>query len=162
MADSLPNRRSIRLPGFDYSSQGMYFVTIVAADRACVFGEIVGDTCSATPLGRIVEEEWLATAVVRPGVTLEAFVLMPNHVHAIVGLPPRAESTPGSLATLVRGFKAAVTRRHRLETAVPDAIVWQRNYYEHIIRDAEDWTAIHAYIADNPRRWAEDTENPGP
>ncbi len=143
----------------------MYFVTIVAANRQCVFGDIVGDVLQANQLGQIIEEEWLGTAVVRPGVTLEAFVLMPNHVHGIVGLPATSSKIKNelharSLASLVRGFKAAVTRRHRLAIANPDAIVWQRNYYEHIIRDENDWTATHAYIADNPRRWAEDDENP--
>ena len=163
MADkrSLPNRQTIRLPHFDYASQGAYFVTIVAANRQCVFGEVIGGQLQATTLGRIVQEEWLATAAVRPGVKLEAFVLMQNHVHGIIGLPAsKITDASGSLATVVRGFKAAVTKRHRLNVSDPDATVWQRNYYEHIIRDEKDWNAIHAYIAGNPCRWAEDSENP--
>ena len=161
MADNAyANRRSIRLPGFDYSSQGAYFVTIVANNRRCAFGEIVGEHLKTTKLGRMVEEEWLVTAQVRPGVELEAFVLMPNHMHGILCLPsPRSTDGSGSLATTVRGFKAAVTRRYRREASEPDAVVWQRNYYD-IIRDDDDWNAIHAYIEDNPRHWAQDSENP--
>ncbi|MBI2297941.1 MAG: transposase [Armatimonadetes bacterium] len=90
----LPARRSIRLPEYDYAGQGGYFVTIVTAGRACWFGQIDETGVALSALGRIAEEEWRRTAEMRPGVDLDAFVVMPNHLHAILIIddgPPEAE-----------------------------------------------------------------------
>ena len=162
------HRRSIRLPGFDYASAGAYFVTLVAASRKCRFGRIDGEEMELSDLGRVVEQEWLTTPRMRSGVALGSFVIMSNHLHAIVWLPPAASErsdqssnlTRGSLGALVGGYKAVVTKRHRLALDDPGAIVWQRSFYEHVVRDETDLHAIEAYIEDNPRRWAEDGENP--
>jgi putative transposase len=164
----MPRRRSVRLPDFDYASAGAYFVTLVAASRRCLFSKIEGDEVRLGDFGRIAQEEWLATPAIRNGVALGAFVLMPNHLHAIVWLAPAnalvtrqaANLTRGSLGALVGGYKAIVTKRHRIAVADPTAVVWQRSFYEHIIRDEKDLAAIETYIEDNPRRWAEDAENP--
>jgi REP element-mobilizing transposase RayT len=78
------HRRSIRLPGFDYSQVGSYFITICAHERRCIFGEIVEDEMRLNEMGEIVKEEWEKTAKLRDGVELGAFVVMPNHFHAIV------------------------------------------------------------------------------
>ena len=151
----LPKRRSIRLPGFDYASQGAYFITIVTKDRRCAFGTIVDDALQATALGVIATEEWAANGspVAAP------FVLMPNHLHAIVVLSAGVNMRLGAI---IGRFKLGVLRRARTAGVAPtDGALWQRNYYEHVIRDERDWNAIEAYIDDNPRRWMEDAENPG-
>ncbi len=124
--------------------------------------------------GGMVREEWLKSAEIRDEMQSGEYVIMPNHVHAIVLLrgrrgtarraPPNGRTfgkpVPGCLATIVRAFKSAVTKRineFRNTAGVP---VWQRNYYEHIIRDQADYLRIAEYVADNPRRWAEDPLNP--
>ncbi len=172
------HRRSIRLKGYDYAQAGAYFVTIVTAGRQCLFGEITGAEMRLSPFGEIVSKEWRRTPEIRHGVELGAFVVMPNHFHAIlvfssdapcgasdVGatrrspLRPRGPS-PRSLGALMAGFKSSVTKQINILRATPNVAVWQRNYYEHIIRNEKDWDRIHRYIESNPANWAEDDENP--
>jgi REP element-mobilizing transposase RayT len=173
-------RKAIRLKGYDYSQAGGYFVTIVARGRECLFGEIVGREMRLNPLGEIVNEEWLRSTEIRREIALDAFVVMPNHIHGIVFihdnpvgatgrsplLPPYDTShyphgpAPKSLGAFVAGFKSSVTKRINLLYNAPGAPVWQRNYYEHIIRDQPDYERIANYIATNPSNWAEDEENP--
>ena len=184
------HRRSIRLPNYDYTRAGAYFVTIVTHRRECLFGEIVGDEMRMNDFGKIVAEEWEKTATVRANVILhpDEFVVMPNHIHGIVWIvddggetvgatgrenvgatvvgaqrrcaPTRPTNViPGSLGAIVRGFKSIVTKRINRRRNTPGAPVWQRNYYEHIIRNDESLRRIREYIAQNPTRWALDTEN---
>ncbi|MBI5287772.1 MAG: transposase [Chloroflexi bacterium] len=174
--ETLPNRRSVRLPAYDYASYGAYFVTIVAHDRLCMFGDIQDGVLTLSSLGAIMTEEWLATAALRQNVELDEFVVMPNHVHAIVwitdthlgtttGTPQRApttrrfgQTTRGSLSALINGFKGAVTRRARTDLGIDR--VWQRGFYEHVIRTDKALAAIRQYIVDNAAAWGEDDENP--
>ena len=172
-------RRSIRLKEYDYAQPGGYFVTIVTYQRDCLFGEILNEEIKLNEYGRIVNECWRAIPNHFPNVELGAYVVMPNHVHGIIAINDRADANasarrgtiyraptkeqfqkpvPGSIPTMVRTFKAAVTRRVGRELNATG--IWQRNYYEHIIRDHEDWDRIHQYIESNPSMWAEDDENP--
>jgi REP element-mobilizing transposase RayT len=178
------HRRSIRLPEYDYAS-GAYFVTICTARRACLFGDVMDGRVRLSPSGRIVAEEWERSASVRPTIGIGAFVVMPNHLHGIVTIrdgepsvgahsnapqegallraPTVAEPTrraPRTLGSFVGAFKGAATRRINALRDTPGEPVWQRNYYEHVIRDEEDYVRICAYIEDNPRRWAEDEYHP--
>jgi len=237
------HRRSIRLPGYDYTQPGAYFITIVTHERMPSFGEIVDGEMRLNEYGEIVRAEWFQTAVVRPYVVLhpDEFVVMPNHIHGIIWIvgndnsddgvdngsdarddgsggdtprndgagsggagrrddgagsrggtvgaqrrcaptfapknatfPPGATPTstgrairgatptnvvPGSLGAIVRSFKSVVTRRINIMRNTPGAPVWQRNYYEHIIRTDRALNAIRRYIADNPRRWHLDRKN---
>ncbi len=180
-----PNRRSIRLRGYDYTQAGAYFVTIVTQDRAHLFGEVVGGDMRLNEYGQMVREEWFRAAALRPYVQLfdDEFVVMPNHVHGIiwivddnddnddVGATRRVAPTPtatviprgpvsGSIGAIVGQFKSAVARRINALRGTPGASVWQRNYYEHIIRNNEALNRIRQYIADNPIRWELDHENP--
>ena len=127
-------------------------------------------------LGHVISEEWLATGALRPNVELDQFVVMPNHIHGIVWITnieedtttsarPRAPAerrfgtlAPGSLSAVVNGFKGAVTRRARAALGIER--VWQRGFYEHVIRNHRALAAIQQYIVDNPAAWAEDEENP--
>jgi REP element-mobilizing transposase RayT len=185
--DARRQRRSIRLPTFDYGSGGAYFITIVTHDRLPLFGDVLDGQMQLNERGRVVEEAWTQTAIERAEIELDAFVVMPNHVHGIVwitrdeddssppqhppGTPPRAPTAtaasrrfgamqPRSLSAMVNGFKGSVTRRLRLVDEWPERVVWQRNYYERVIRDDEELGRIRQYILDNPRQWTDDEENP--
>ena len=82
------HRRSIRLPGYDYSSEGMYFVTICTAGRVCLFGDVVNGVMVPNMLGHVAQAEWRRSAEIRPEIEIDAFVVMPNHLHGIVGIGP--------------------------------------------------------------------------
>lgn len=173
-------RRSIRLQGYDYSRTGAYFVTICTRDRECLFGDVVADKLLLNGFGEIVREEWFRGAQLRPYLRLTAdeYVVMPNHVHGILWivddfLDPAARArpqgpvieqfgkpVPSSIPTIIRAFKAATTRRINAVRSTPQMSVWQRNYYEHVIRDEDSLRRVREYIAQNPTRWATDRENP--
>ena len=163
-------RRSIRLHGYDYSQAGAYFVTICTASREILFGEIVNHQMVLNEAGRIIEDEWLKSSRIRAEIELDAWVVMPNHFHGIVtitdvgggGDRPVAPTgpRPRSVGAMVAGFKSAAGRRINAIRGTPGASVWQRNYYEHVIRYEAVLDVIRRYIAENPARWAEDPENP--
>lgn len=164
-------RRSVRLSGYDYAQDGVYFITICAYERQPLFGEIHNDICCLNQKGSITEEEWLKTATIRQEIELDAFVIMPNHFHAIVvidqahsraPLPqsPSLKRPPYSLGSLIAGFKSSVTTRINTSGNTPGFRVWQRNYYEHIIRNQRSLDTIRQYILSNPAQWASDRENP--
>jgi REP element-mobilizing transposase RayT len=171
-------RRSIRLKGYDYTQPGAYFVTICAYQRDEIFGEVVNGEMQLSSPGKIVREEWFRSAEIRKEIKLfeDEFVVMPNHVHGIVriieivgadgvrpndGMDARRASlrrAPRSLGSFVAGFKASVTSRAKRELNMTG--IWQRNYYEHIIRDEMDFNHIWDYIDTNPLHWQEDQFHP--
>jgi REP element-mobilizing transposase RayT len=167
------HRRSIRLPEYDYTFWGTFFITICTHERENLFGEVAGGEMRLNEQGKIVYEEWDRSGELRSEVSLGPFVVMPNHVHCIVtiesvGAHGNAPSKAGlierprrSLATFVGGFKGAVTRRINVLRDTAGTPVWQRNFYEHVIRDEDEFQRIRQYIDDNPRRWADDEYNPG-
>jgi putative transposase len=174
------HRRSIRLKGYDYSSEGAYFVTIVTFHRDLLLGKIVNGEMILNSLGKIADECWRAIPEHVPNVELGKHVIMPNHVHGIIIItddhirtgaamlrPDNDDSDenshkinvkPGSLGAIVRSYKSTVSYRANKELNVTG--IWQRNYYEHIIRDEQAFQRITDYIAANPSRWNEDDENP--
>jgi putative transposase len=181
------HRRSVRLKGFDYASPGAYFVTICTYDRAPLLGQVVSGNVVLSEIGRIVAEEWLRTLQVRVEVALDAWVIMPNHLHGILLVNPNApvgayghtplpvindgalagalavacfRSPSHSLGAIVRGFKGAAARRVNAWRGTPKAPVWQRNYHEHIIRNERELWAIEEYIQNNPPQWEMDRDNP--
>ncbi|GAB4545844.1 MAG: transposase [Anaerolineales bacterium] len=170
------HRRSIRLKGYDYTRTGAYFVTIVAYQRECLFGNIQNNEIILNEWGEIVREEWERTAVVRPNVELGDYVIMPNHIHGILIFaddiagatrrvaPANIASTktilPNSLGSVIGQFKSIVTKRINRLQNVSGLPVWQRNYYDHIIRNEKEMDRIARYIQTNPLRWAEDHDNP--
>ena len=170
------HRRSIRLKGYDYTQPGAYFITLCTHDRAHLFGEVVDGEMRLNEWGEIVRDEWFKTAQVRPYVQLrdDEFVVMPNHIHGIiwivgdvgVGATRRVAPTtprgpaPQSIGAIIGQFKSAVTKRMNELRNTPGALVWQRNYYEHIIRNERALNAIRQYIEENPLRWELDRYNP--
>jgi putative transposase len=162
-------RHSLRLKDYDYSQEGAYFVTICTHKKALFFEN--------EHISAIVEKCWLAIPVHFPNVQLDEWVIMPNHLHAIVLIEQcrgvqlnaptiRKTTNPFSaisphrntLAIIVRTYKAAVTTRCR--RAGSHYFAWQRNYYEHVIRNEDDLNEIRQYILDNPVQWDKDENNP--
>ena len=168
------HRHSLRLRGYDYAQAGAYFVTICTQGRECLFGEVVDGEMRLNEWGRIVGDEWMKTAEIRDEIELDAWVVMPNHCHGIVVLNDDGRGTarrtptveqfgqpvPGSIPTIIRAFKSAVTKRINELRGTPGNSLWQRNYYEHIIRNDDDLARIREYIVNNPLQWALDRENP--
>lgn len=166
-------RRSLRLKGYDYAQAGAYFVTICTQNRACWFGEVVDGKMRLNVFGEIAREEWFRTGQIRPNVELDAFVIMPNHIHGIIVIrgnvgatrqvaPTKHPAGPvsGSIGAIVGQFKSITAKRINELRGTPRVPVWQRNYYERIIRDELALARIREYIANNPRQWALDRENP--
>ena len=177
------HRRSIRLRNYDYTSIGAYFVTIVTQDRRCLFGEIADGKMQLNECGKSVSVVWSELSIHYPGIETDAFVVMPNHVHGIVvlvgvgpcarpvaegqsqGIAPTKDASALSLPDVIHRYKTLTTKRY------VDSVkqfcwkpfsrrVWQRNYFEHVIRDEESLNRILEYIHDNPARWEFDRENP--
>jgi len=187
-------RRSIRLKGYDYSQAGAYAVTLVSYGRETLFGEIVDGQMALNAAGKVIAATWRWLAVHYSYVTLDAWMVMPNHLHGIIILagdecrgeeaggtiPPSGRSDvsassspyhpsprphgtqPSSLSAIIQTHKAESTRRvsRTLGLYGSGNHVWQRNYYERIIRNEREIDAIRAYIANNPIQWALDRENP--
>jgi REP element-mobilizing transposase RayT len=171
------------MKGYNYTSPGAYLVTICAADRRCLFGEIVVDAMHSNAWGDTVAACWNEIPAHFRNVRLDAFVLMPNHAHGILiiedasvcgGTACRAPTidpasstiqrfgvpTAQSLPTVVRSFKAAATKRIRELAGRPHLEIWQSNYHEHVIRNEDSLNEIRRYIQENPLRWALDRDNP--
>jgi REP element-mobilizing transposase RayT len=174
------HRRSIRLRGYDYTQAGAYFVTVCTWQRECVLGRIEDRTLIPSEWGRIVDECWRALPPHFPNVALDAFAIMPNHVHGIIVIrddpnndgrrgeaflksrnaSPLQGTQPGSLGAILQNFKSVSTRKINQIRDTPGLPMWQRNYYEHIIRDERELKSIREYIVNNPIRWETDVENP--
>jgi len=167
-----PLRRSIRLQGYDYAQAGMYFFTICTYKRQLLFGNVTNGEMKLNDLGRIVCDEWRKSTNIRHELELDSIIVMPNHMHgivrlndpSIVGATGRSPSPSGpskhSLGAFIAGFKAATTKRINNVRSTPEARIWQRNYYEHVIRDEESLNRIREYILNNPSQWDLDPENP--
>jgi putative transposase len=180
------HRRSIRLKGYDYSQPGAYFVTLVTWHRECLFGEIFDGYCRLSAAGIIIESELRKIEDNFPGIKLDEYVVMPNHLHAIIWIterrgeafnaisalnaspqpngnspqPPKG-TQPGSLGAFLQNFKSVSTRKINQNTHSHGRMIWQRDYFERIIRDEAELSRIQRYIVENPAQWQVDRENPG-
>jgi REP element-mobilizing transposase RayT len=170
-------RQSMRLEGYDYGQAGLYFVTITTWQMECLFGVILEGEMVLNDAGRMAEIEWKRLVTRFPGVELDAFVVMPNHVHGIVVLggqcaergeasgvgrvgildsaSPVQNADGVALGNVVGAYKSRVARMVNGLRRRSGGAVWHRNYYEHIIRDDEDLERVRWYIAENPGRWNE-------
>lgn len=186
------HRRSIRLKGYDYTQQGAYFITLCAHQRECLFGDIANGEMQTNQIGEIVITCWTQLATHFRNIELDAFVIMPNHIHGIVVIvhnPARIAddarrgkaladaaglsdadananalplqntphgTQPRSLNAIVQNFKSITARHiHKIPTHA-DRPIWQRNYYEHIIRNDAALERIRVYIENNPMNWQTD------
>lgn len=175
------HRRSIRLKGYDYTQPGAYFVTFCAYQRMHLFGEVVNGEMVLNDVGKIARAEWFRTAELRPYVKLyeNEFVIMPNHGHGIIriedeqwarqrraptGAPTETaekfgQPVKGSIPTIVRAYKSAVTYAVNTLENQRGAVLWQKNYYEHVIRNDRELNNIGWYIVNNPLHWQLDRDN---
>ena len=164
----------MRLCGFDYRQSGIYFVTLCTHQKSKLFGSIYDGEMSLSVLGELVREEWQHIAQLRSLVQLDDCVVMPNHLHGLViieetydngvdsgDIANMSERThtlqAGSLGAIISQFKAAVSRRAWPSLVERGCPIWQRNYYDHIVRNESTLNAIRRYIMENPARWAEDS-----
>lgn len=180
-------RRSIRLKGYDYSQPGAYFITVCTYLRECMLGEVINGEMRLNELGQFVHRVWRGLPKHYPNVVLDAFCVMPNHFHGIIILTVDDQSCRGESQTrpyrhdltnqtqsdliqtypkrhglpeIVRALKSFSSRhinQWRDSTGTP---VWQRNYYESIIRNERQLNAIQKYIHENPNNWEKDMDNP--
>ena len=168
------HRRSIRLDGYDYTQPGPYFVTLCVNLGECLLGQLVGGVMRLSVPGQIAAKSWVWLEVQYPYAILDTWVVMPNHLHGIIGIggavgrgASRCTPTliplltkPKPLGSLIGAFKTVSTKHINRFRGTPGERFWQRNYYEHIIRNERELTAIRQYIRDNPTHWVEDSENP--
>ncbi len=180
------NRRSIRLKGYDYSQKGLYFITLCTKNKKHLFGEIINGANHLNQFGEIVREEWLKTTKIRSNISLGEFIIMPNHLHGIIKIDYQTpqqcnsigefRSPSNTIGAIIRGFKGATTKRinqirrdefeERSSTGellfapngrlFPNGSIWQRNYYENIIRNEQALINISRYIINNPKKWDKD------
>lgn len=174
------HRRSIRLKGFDYSSANAYYVTLCVEGRECLFGEILAGDMRVNYAGRLIAEVWQGLPERFPHVTTDEFVVMPNHFHGIiiindvVGAPLAAPgfnsdrkangmgaaSSAPTLGTILRAFKSISAIGVNRLMQRRERPLWQRNYFERIIRNDKEMTVAREYIRRNPVQWDQDKENP--
>jgi REP element-mobilizing transposase RayT len=169
----MPSGRVSRLVHFDYATPAAYSVTICVWKKETILPQVAPDRLRLTEAGHIVGEGWSELLRHYPNVGLDAFVVMPNHVHGIIvledvgagfkpaptvpaGRPPRRHAIP----EIVRAFKTFSARRIKELRMSPGRRVWQSGYYDHIVRNDEDLDRIRVYISSNPLRWSMDREIP--
>ena len=141
-----PVRKNPRSKYIDYTSQNYYFVTICTKDKRCLFGE----PSILSEFGRVAKDRLEGIAEHFCGVTVDKWVVMPNHVHAIIVL--NGNGVP--LSTVIGQYKSAVTRQ--LHKISPDISIWQNSFHDHVIRNQKDYERIWSYIDANPARWMDD------
>ena len=160
-----------RLIGWDYSAPGYYFITLVTYQRECIFGKIENQRMILSPIGEIINEEWLKSFEIRDELVCDSWIIMPNHIHAILKIirkTPQPEKDkalfnygiayrpPRSVSSFVAGFKSAATKRINLFINTPGKKVWQDRFHDHIIKDNDGYQNIHNYIQNNPISWQDD------
>ena len=164
-----PRRKRTRLFGFDYSVPGSYFVTACTQARLCLFGSITGTEMIPNPVGIMIESWWLELKNKYPHIDLDRYRVMPNHIHGIIGIMEPEGSPHRGSPTLdeMYGWFSTMTTNEYIRRVREDGWkkfpgrLWQRSFFDHIIRNEDELARIRYYIETNPERWNIDTENPG-
>jgi REP element-mobilizing transposase RayT len=157
------HRHTIRLKNYDYAQAGAYFVTICVWQRECLFGDILDGEMVENGLAEIARFRWFDLVNHVENVTLNAFVIMPNHIHGIITIEPATcdnSRKKYGLPEIVRQFKTFSAKSINASRDTPSVPFWQRNYYEHVIRNEADYNRVADYIDNNPSSWAEDSLHP--
>lgn len=179
------HRHSLRLKDFNYTQAGAYFVTICTKNRQCIFGKIQEGKMQLSASGRVAAAQWQQLPDRFPALELGEWIVMPNHIHGILVISGRGEASqdnnltspdlfikdasplrpigtaPGSVGAIIQVFKSITSRKISAQIEKMKGSVWQRNYYEHVIRNERELMAISDYILTNPRNWEKDTEYSG-
>jgi REP element-mobilizing transposase RayT len=181
--------QSARLQGWNYSQNGVYFITICTAGRECLFGDIIvwtngvwmndvethgraslrRSSIQLSAIGQIVNQEWDKSFEIRSELFCDAFIIMPNHLHAILRIENKTPQTPQtiqhtgiayrspkSISSFVAGFKSSATKQINELRGTPKLPVWQPRFYDHIIRTDAEFKRINDYINTNPEKWGKD------
>jgi len=159
-------RKGLRLKNYDYSQNGMYFVTICTHEKKCFFGKIVDNEMRLNVVGEIAQRYWLKIPKYYTGVKIHEFIIMPNHMHGIIELvdavvteqcsvTTMTSKNYGLLSKIVKSYKNVVTKEVN-EIYSKNNFKWQRSYYDHIIRKEESLQKIQEYITINPHEWKKD------
>jgi putative transposase len=159
MPEPLRQRHSSRMKGYDYSHPGAYFVTVCTWHRENSFGDILDNKIILNDSGLIVKNTWLSLGQLYPQVELSEFVVMPDHFHGVLWIAEELDKPPFpnlGLPEIMRRFKSNSARRINLIQRASSMPVWQRGYYDRIIRSETELERICAYISNNPARWAAD------
>ena len=147
MKDNLPRRKRIRLKYYDYSTCGMYFVTICIKNRLELLGKIQDkNNIVLTPEGNIVEKELQKIEVLLTNVTIDEYIIMPNHIHMILIIN---ENKNISISRIIKQYKMCVSKKIGYS-------IWQKSFYEHIIKNEEEYFTIKQYIQNNIVNWKQD------
>ncbi|UYN89426.1 MAG: transposase [Anaerolineales bacterium] len=161
-------RKQIRIPDFDYSSPGAYFITVCVQDRRNLLSQILDAEISLKPPGNVVLQTWMSLPVHYPYVEVDEFVVMPNHIHGLVwirdmqvnrvdvGAGFKPAPTRHGLSEIARGFKTFSSRKINELPTQDSKFAWQRGFYEHVIRDEKDLYDHRLYIQENPVKWQND------
>ena len=151
-------RKSLRLKNFDYSQAGYYFVTICSFKHKKIFSKIVDSKIELNDFGKIVDEHIRKIPSHFPNAEIDHYCIMPNHIHMIIVLNDLNKNS-SSLSFLIRSFKSSVTKRVNEIFTNRDKKLWQRNFYDHIIRNDNDLFNTRKYIEENPLKWEFDKYN---
>ena len=167
MKDGVPERKANRLATYNYSQSGVYFITICSKNKRCTFGTIVGGgvpdapRTRLSPTGKIVARQLGNMIAFYPHVRIEKYVVMPNHIHLLIAIqqgPSGASRTPPpTSARASQVIPMFISTLKRLTNKTAGHALWQRGYYDHIIRSPDDYNTIWHYIDTNPAKWAQDT-----
>ena len=157
-----PNRKEIRLRNYDYSAEGAYFITFCSHNRECTFGSVINGSILQAPtvclseLGEIIRCNIDRITQIYPNVQILKSVIMPNHLHLLIAVTKTMQTERQTLDKMlipkvIQSFKASVTRQ-----AKANGTVWQSRFYDHIVRDEQEFQRIWTYIDNNPAQWQED------
>jgi len=171
-------RKSIRLPAYDYSLFGAYFITICVKDMKCILGDVIEKEMNLNRFGKVADSMWSEIANCYDNVDLDEFIIMPNHMHGIIIIGPFHEKESSStgfvgaiqespamtilqrrrmlLSKIVGRYKMRSAKKINQERKTPGISVWQRSFYKHIIRNDDDLFNIRDYIVKNPINWSKE------
>src|SRR3972149_7527027 len=157
----LPQRKLLRLTEYDYSQNGCYFITICTHKKNQIFGKVIDGKVMLSTAGQIARDELVNVPSHYSMVTIDQFVVMPNHVHILLTIDHETEhanhieteraSPFPTVSTIIGSYKSGVT--NKIHQVRPGLSVWQKSFYDHIIRDETDYLTVCEYIEDNPFKW---------
>ena len=169
MKKRFQDHKQFRLPHFNYSSTGLYYITICTRNKVRYFGRIKNGEMVTSAIGIIAEECWMLIPEISSFASLDQFIIMPDHIHGIIHIDNPDEDSflkkkefrirPRSISTVISGFKSAVTRRCR--AIDPDLNIWQSRFFDRIIRNECELNNVRRYIINNPIRWEKDQHQRG-
>jgi REP element-mobilizing transposase RayT len=161
MKEQHRRRNSVRYPGYDYAQAVVVFVTVCTSGRQTLFGVVIDQAVSLSPAGELVHDTWQRVPERFPGVLLDAWIVMPDHLHGILvmGADPDMPFSPDTTGDIIRWFKSTTVAGYRKDVVeggwTPyDRHLWQRGYYDHVVRNDTDLDRVRRYIAANPARWS--------